>query len=292
MSRTQGRNDSDIGYTDGKLFVAVNLGMFTTVGTGAGAASSAVGVVGVTSGSTQSVVDIPLSQLIYRTGEQDWLQERFGAASLAGAQGLPVPGQFQYTTASLAVGAVSIPVFNSGNFTVGNILTVDTVASSKQEFPTITSIIDSTHIGVTPLTQTHSSGILVTQNEFTTPAGVTGPPPFTSNNSLTPVTAPRPKGVSFKSIAPVWIPGATAPTGNAITMTKTVWGNAAAPVVTTILASTNLSLATGTTALTQNVPLTPAYQTSLLAEYIIRWTITGATATLYGIYVTLDFNYN
>jgi hypothetical protein len=299
MSRTQARLDGDLEYKDGLLWIPILTSYFTTsAGTltesrpGAGRVAASLGAAGA------YVAMIPLGNLLFRAGVQDDLQEQFGSANAGGAQGLPVPGFTTYTTASLAKGNnVSIPVITSGSFAVGHYVTLDTVASGVQEFPLIVSIPDATHIVVNQILNTHATNAPLSDNVFTTPAGVTGRPPFTGITELTPVTSPRPKGIKFKAMYPVYTITGAVLTTNTIGLTQTVFGNNLAPVTSNIIAVAANGLATAVQA---NPYLTPIavpsaaaiFRTTKFAEYVIEWdVITTGTALLEGIFLDISFNY-
>jgi hypothetical protein len=293
MSRTQSRLDCDTPYTDGKLFLPIKPGQLTT---GSGTATwtrTGLGLVG-TVVTAAAVVDVTLDEALFRTGVQDFLQEQFGSLHAGGANGLPVPGVITFTTGALVAGAVSIPVVSSAGYSVGQHLTLDTAASTVQEFPVVTAITNGTTLAVTALKNAHSSDVIVSGNAFTTPAGVSGLPPYAGSTELSPVTAPRPKGIQITGVAPIWTPGSTVPTVNSIAVTQTVFTNGAAPTVNTLLAATNLSLAGSTTPLIQNVQLTtPAFITAPFSEIVLEWDFTtGASSTLWGIYLSVTYNYN
>lgn len=298
MSRTQGRSDQDLGPGDGHIFIPASAGQLSS---GSGTFTrNASGSVSLNIGNSQTcVLDMRLESLLFRYGVQDWLQEQYGSQEAQGAAGLTVLGYTTYTTASIAAGnSVSIPVKNSANFTVGRTLVVDTVASTVQEFSVITSIPDATHIVVNAIANSHSSGIIVQENAFTTPAGVTGPPPFSGTSSLVPVTAPRPKGITFKEIYPVYAIAGAALTTNTIGLTKTVFSNNVAPAVTSLLTNAANGLATATNAQPYITPIqipSPAFQISRFAEYILEWNVTtpgGGTAELFGVFIDVGFNFN
>jgi hypothetical protein len=289
MSRTRGRQDSDLGYADGQFFIQAP-----------GAAKTASGLYSLALGnSATDTLVFPLEKIVFRYGLQDWTQEQFGSTRAGGSQGLPVNGFTTLTTASIAVGtSVSIPVLNSADFVVGRTLQVDVLGTS--EYPTITSIPDATHIVVSAITASHASGSVVSQNVFTTPAGVTGPPPFTGTTSLTPVTSPRPKGIKIRQIYPWFTVTGLALTTNTIGLTKTVAANATAPVVTSLLTNAANGLPTAVQATPYLTPIQlPSaninYQTTKFASYNIEWDIstgTTGTAAVYGIFVDVEFNWS
>lgn len=302
MSRTQSRVDGDLEYKDGLLWIPILPG-YATTGSGAVINRPAAGRVGTSLPTTATayVLMIPLGNLLFRAGVQDDLQEQFGSTNAGGAQGLPVPGFTTYTTSSLSKGNnVSIPVQNSGSFVVGHYLTLDTVASTVQEFPLITSIPDATHVVVSQILNTHSSNAPVSDNVFTTPAGVTGRPPFTGITQLTPTTSPRPKGIKFKALYPVYTISGAAATLNTIGLTQTTFANNGAPATSNIVADAANGMATATQA---NPYLTPIvvpsaaaiFRTTKFTDYVIEWDFTtgsGGAGVLEGVFLDVSYNYN
>jgi hypothetical protein len=297
MSRTQGQVQGDTGYGDGHIFIPAIAAFGTgTAGTwtraGSGLVSLALG------NSATTLLEIPLS-LIFRYGQQDWLQEQFGSGVAGGAQGKPVMGFTALVTSSTtAAASVNVPVNTSVGFAVGDYVTA---GGTQQTY--ITAIPDGTHITLALTTATLAVNATITQNIFTTPAGVTGTPPFKGGGTappafLTPLTAPRPKGIGIRAIYPVYSIAGAALTTNTIGISKTVFSPNAAPVVTSILTDAANGLATATNAQPYLTPInfaTPiAYQTTKFAEYIIEWDITtagGGTANVYGIFLDLLYNY-
>jgi hypothetical protein len=298
MSRTQGRNDADTAYGDGHVFIPIGAGNLTS-GTGT-YTRNASGSYSVNLGNSQTaVLGIPLRDLILRYGVQDWLQEQFGSAVSGGAQGLTVGGYTALVSTTAAAGTnVNVAVNTSVGFTVGR----KVLAGTQNTF--ITAIPDATHITLASLTASLTAGLTITQDLFTTPAGLTGAPPYTAGtnappNNLLPVTAPRPKGIALKAIYPVYAAAGAALSLNTIGITKTVFANNTAPAVTTILANAANGLATATQAQPYVTPINLAtpitFLTSKYSEYIIEWDVTtagGGTAQLFGIFVDIGFNYN
>lgn len=297
MSRTQGRLDSDTGYADGQFFISA-LDMTATSGT-VTATRNAAGDFSLNIGNSQTcVLAACLSTLIFRYGVQDWLQEQFGSGIAGGAQGLVVGGYSTLTTSSASAGSsVNVAVLNSANFTVGRMVVAGTQNTK------IVAIPDSTHITLQTLTATLASGSYIKENLFTTPAGITGAPPYTAGSSappgnLTPVTSPRPKGLQIRQITPVYLVAGAALTTNTIGLTKTAFVNNTANAVTNILSNAANGLQTATQANPYATPIqipTPAYQTTKGASYNIEWDVTtagGGTARIYGVSVDVVFNYN
>lgn len=292
-SRTKGRLDCDTGYGDGHVFLAatsasVVSGTFTRTRNAAGDFSLNAGA------SNTGVLSFPLDSLVFRYGLQDDFQEQFGSSAAGGAQGLPVGGYTTLTTASGAVGtAVNLAVLNSINFTVGRKVLL---GGTQKTF--ITAIPDGTHITVAAITSTLASGSVVTENLFTTPADVTGPPPYAGTTQFTPVTAPRPKGIYIKELYPVYAISGAAATLNTISLTKCQYAPGAANVITSLLTSGANGLATATNANPYVTPIqipSPAFQVSKYASYAVEWDIStgsGGAANIYGIFVDIAYNWN
>lgn len=306
MSRTQRRFTQDIGNFDGQVFFAVSDFVVAPPGASGGPAVAPVITVTNTTPFTESLViqpssatgtiHIPLSGLIYRTGMQDDIQESFGGLQ-SGAQGFPVSNPITWTTGALAVGSsVSIPVLNSAAFTAGSRITVDILGTP--ETTTIVSIPDATHILVTQLTLTHLTNAQIGLNVFTTPAGITGTPPFTGITQLTPITSPRPKGIAITSLSLIYQVLGAAATSQSIALYRTVFNNAAAPISTVLIAAGTNGLVSTVAAqpliTTVQVPV-PAYQVSPFEELVAVYTpVTpaGSTIALYGMLANISFNYN
>ena len=134
---------------------------------------------------------------------------------------------------------------------------------------------------------------------FTTPAGVTGPPPFTGITQLTPTTAARPKGIQINTITAVYSVGAVDATVNTLGLYKTTYSNAAAPAVSTILAASNLTKTHSTDATKPYVTTltlsTPAMITTQNCELNLEWKVTTGAATgtssIWGVILQCSYNY-
>lgn len=297
MSRTQGRFDADTAFGDGHVFFSALDGTLTS-GTGT-ATRNAAGSFSLNLGNTDTaILTIPLTALVFRYGVQDWLQEQFGSTIAGGATGLPIPGYTALVSTTAAAGTgVNVAVNTSTGFTVGR----KVLAGTQNTF--ITAIPDSTHITLALLTASLTAGLTISQDIFTTPAGISGAAPYTGGGTappgfLTPVTAPRPKGIALKALYPVYAVAGAALTTNTIGITKTVFANNAAPVVTNILANAANGLQTATQAQPYLTPInfaTPVtFQTTKYAEYSIEWDVTtagGGTAQLFGIFLDIAYNF-
>lgn len=296
--RSQGQIQGDTGYPDGHIFIPACAAFGTgTAGTWTRTGS---GLVALALGNTSTtLLEIPLS-MIFRYGQQDWLQEQFGSAQAGGAQGKAVAGFTALVTSSTTAGSsVNVPVNTSVGFAVGDFVTAGTSAPTY-----ITAIPDATHITLAVTTATLGVNAVIAQNLFTSPAGITGVPPFKAGGTappgnLLPLTAPRPKGIGIRAMYPVYSVAGAALTTNTIGLTKTVFSPNAAPVVTSLLANAANGLATATNAQPYLTPInfaSPiAYQVTKFAEYIIEWDVTtagGGTANIYGIFLDLLYNYN
>jgi hypothetical protein len=303
MSRTQARLDSDLPYQDGHIFVPV---IPSNITTGAGAVANSPGTglyaTSLPTAATAYVATIPLGAFLFRTGVEDDLQEQFGSLISGGAQGAPVPGQVTYQIGSVVAGSnVNVNVISSGNYSVGQTVIYDTVASGVQEFPVISAIPDGTHITFATVKNSHSANAPISGNQFTTPAGITGRPPFTGTSQLTPVTSPRPKGILFKSIYPVYTIGSVNATLNTIGLTQATFANGAAvPTATNIIASAANGLGTtfGATMNVTPIPVPSAgqiFRTSKFTEYVLQWALTtgaaSGTALLYGVFLDVTYNF-
>ena len=305
--RFQRRLDCDTGFPDGHILIPVNTNFATTAAVAPTtiATYNTVTQISATSLGTAAqayTFSVPMNEyLLLRYGLQDDDQEAFGTSQPVGAQGLQVGQPTTISTGSSLAGSnISIAVLSSTNFTVGTWCTLDVAGNA--EIALINSIPDATHIQFQTLKNAHTTPFIIRANIFATPASVTGSPGFTGLSQLTPVTAPRPKGIAFKQITPVYgILGAAA-TLNTIGIIGTTYVNAAAVVQTTILAVAANGLQTATNAAAQlyvtPIPIPPAQQVFLTArntEYTLIWNLTtgaAASAAIVGVYVDVIFNYN
>ena len=142
-----------------------------------------------------------------------------------------------------------------------------------------------------------AQGLAAPPNSFTTPAGVSGPPPFTGVTQLTPVTAARPKGIQVNSITFNYSIITNAATVNQVQVLEFDYSNGVAPVVTTLLANgTNgmqTAAATNPYSTTVNIT-TPAYLTNQNKQVIVQWSLTPGAggANIYGITANVTYNFN
>jgi hypothetical protein len=303
MSRTTRRNDSDAGNGDGHIFVPATIenvaGSFVAannIWTRNG--SGNVGL--LIPASTAAVLEFPLRNILFRYGLADDLQEAFGGSFGASANGLPIGSPFTLSTGSSVAGAgVSIAVLNSVGFTVGLPCLIDTVVSGVQETAIISAIPDGTHVQFANLKNPHTTPFPIQQNIFTTPANA-GSPPFTGATQLTQTTS-RPKGIGFKQIHAAYAIITNPLAVNTLGLTKTVFANLTAPVVTNILANAANGLQTAATTLATpaltpiTVPLAnQGFQNTRFSEYIVEWDITtpaGGTCQVFGFWLDVSYDW-
>jgi hypothetical protein len=316
MARTQRRLDADQGYQDGHIFVPATSINVTTGASGVVNATSYNGittaaVLTLSTAATAYVLSVPLSELIFRYGLQDDTQEAFGAGGLGGvpygSNALAALNQTltSTTTAGPSTSPVTLTVSpNTAILVVGAEVQIDSGANA--EFQVITAIPSATTVTVGQLAKAHTQPYTFIQNPFTTPAGVTGAPPFTGFSQLTPVTAPRPKGITLKAMYPVYAVanGVAALTVNTIGIVGAKFANAAAlPAADTILAAAANGLQTAANAANQQY-VTPVaiptakqvFQTTRFEEFTITWALTTGAATgtvgVWGIFFDILYNLN
>lgn len=256
----------------------------------------------LTGAAVASSVAVSLSHLIRRFGMRDDLQEQFGAGLAVGSEGSAVGWPNTLSTATSAAGSsINVAVLSSVNFAVGQTVVVDTVASTFQETAIISVIPDGTHITFQSLASAHTTPFPLAANIFTTPAGVSGPPPFTGVTEFASVTVPRPKGILIKQITPRYIVNTTNLGAMTIGLTTIQYSNkVAAPTATALLANANngLVLTAATTPWVIPIPIpvaNQAYLTGRNTDAIIEWDVTNAgtgSVDLLGIEVACSFNYN
>lgn len=142
-----------------------------------------------------------------------------------------------------------------------------------------------------------AQGLPVPPNTFTTPAGVSGSPPFAGVTQLTPVTAPRPKGIQVNSLTFNYSILTNNATVNQVQVLEFDYTNAAAPTVVTLLTNgTNgmqTTAATNPYATTVNIT-TPAYLTNSNKQVIVQWSLTPGAggANVYGVTANVTYNHN
>ena len=151
------------------------------------------------------------------------------------------------------------------------------------------------------------------QEQFGTAAGVAGPtavantsdpdaqigpPPQTGALTITPQTGFIPKGLKITDITLKYSITGQALTAHTIGLSKTVFANNAALVVTDILANAANGLATATQAqpyVTKIAIASPVFQVTDLADLWLEIDITQQAASVYSLFgasVHVAFNYN
>jgi hypothetical protein len=305
MSRTQGPLQADMPQPDGliPLFPGQDIIQIPVAAETSAMHKIAAGEYSLRTASASDAYEFvgSVSKAIYRCGMQDDLQEFFGSAQAGGAMGLAVGHRTTLATASITAGAgVSVTVDSTVGFSAGSRVLVDTVASGVQEICVIQSITSATAMVLVNVVNAHAAVFPISQNIFTTPAGVSGRPPYAGMSQLTPVTAPRPKGISFKQIYISYIVNTTAITVPTCAMYATTYAYGTAPVVTTLIASgTNgLQTAASTTPYVIPVPVPVANQgyitlpnTFVTIEFDFTSGASG-TVDILGMEATCSFNYN
>jgi hypothetical protein len=131
---------------------------------------------------------------------------------------------------------------------------------------------------------------------FSTPAGVTGPPPFAGLTEFTPVTSARPEGLQINSITFNYLITTNAATVNTVRVLDFVYANGVAVAVNTLLASgaNGLQTAAAATPYSTVVALTtPAYLTALNHLPVVTWSVSpGAGGVqIYGVMLNCTYNY-
>lgn len=147
-----------------------------------------------------------------------------------------------------------------------------------------------------PGTFASAQGLAAPPNTFTTPAGASGPPPFTGVTQFT-TPSSRPKGLQINTVTPIYTIGSANATVNHIAVYENLFTNGSAPTQNTVLASTNLTLTAATNPYVTAVTLaSPAFITDVNNDVVVEWAITtGAstgTATVYGVVFGVSCNYN
>ena len=301
MSRTQTRFESDSAYLDGIIPLLPGADILATGASGASALTRiAAGEFSLRATAAAAYVIMGgASSLIYRTGLQDNLQENFGSNRAGGAQGLPVGVPLNYLNGSIVAGTnVNVTVFSTVGMVAGAYALLDTVASGVQEFIRIVSITSATVFVAASILNSHASGAPIQMNNFTTPAGASGAPPFTGLSQLTPQTGFRPKGVLIKSLTVAYIISTAAITVPTIGLTSAFYTATTAPVITTMITNATNGLATATQA-TPYVTVIPVPvanqawittpQTAVTVE--MDFTNGAGTVDILGFFLGCSFNY-
>lgn len=301
MSRTQATIQGDTSQPDGTIALLPGADVVATSASGATTLFKiATGEFSLRAAAASAYVLFgSLGGMIFRTGMQDDLQSFFGSQRAGGAQGLPIGSPQTLATASTVAGtAVSITVLSTIDFLPGAYVTIDTVASGVQEFTQILSITSATVMVVRTLVNSHTALFPVAANLFTTYAGATGRPPFTGASQLTPVTAARPKGISFEQLTVIYQVTTTAITVPTVGMFATQYFNNAAPVTTTLIAQATNGLQTATQAQPYVIPVSvPLAASNFIVTpntvVVVEFDFTNSTGTVdfLGFVLTCEFNY-
>lgn len=146
---------------------------------------------------------------------------------------------------------------------------------------------------------TGAQGLPAPPATFTTPASVSGRPPFTGATQLTPPTS-RPKGILIKSVTLRYAISGAALTQNNFGIAKTVWANNAAPVVTDLLtnAQNGLLLATQAQPYVTTIALpagSQVFQTTVEQTIMMEWDPTtqgGGQLDVFSVRVAVSYNFN
>jgi hypothetical protein len=300
MPRFQKRVSCDVGYPDGQIFISALDFQNPATGGISGLTFTQTNTTPFTEYATvpasiaAGTMHFPLSGMIYRIGLQDDLQEQFGSLAAGGANGLAVNVPITWTTTSLTAGTnVTVAVLNSAGYSAGSYVTIDILGTPETVL--ITSVPNGTSIIVNKLALSHSTNAQVGQNGFTTPAGVSGAPPYTGITQLTSVTAPRPKGIAITSVSLISQVVTTAATSQALALYRTVFNNGAAPVSTAIpMTGTLVNTAATSPTITTFIVNTPAYQVNPFEELVVVYTPvtpSGSTINVYGLNIGVTYNY-
>lgn len=299
MSRTQGIVQGDLAQPDGQIFLFPKQVILASEAStihkiAAGEYSQR------TSSTSDAYTFVGILEDILRVGMQDDLQEAFGSSDAGGAQGLPVGVTQTLATGNITAGsAVSVTVKSTVGFQAGNWVLVDTVASTVQEACQIQSITSATVMVLKTVVNSHTAVFPIAQNLFTTPAGVTGRPPYTGMSQLTPVTAPRPKGIRVKGVTVNYAVNTTAITVPTVGLYATSYSYGAAPVVTTLITNATNGLLVGAASEPYSIPVpvpianrgfTVTPNSVISVEFDFTTGGSGSVDVL-GFVLSCDFNY-
>lgn len=150
------------------------------------------------------------------------------------------------------------------------------------------------------------------QEQFGTAAGVAGPtvvantsdpdaqsgiPPFTGASQLTPQTGFFPKGINILDVTLKYLVTTNPLSVHTLGISKSVFANNAAIVVTDVLANAANGLATAAQAnpYVTKITVNSGFLVTDLADIIIEWDVTtpaGGTARLYGMDIHVQYNWN
>lgn len=140
-------------------------------------------------------------------------------------------------------------------------------------------------------------GLAAPPTSFKTPYQQSGRPPYTQATNMV-VPTSRPKGIGILSITPIYTISTLALTSISLGLTKTVFSDLAAPVVTALLAAGANGLRTATSAQPNIKAVTVTNQamiTDLYSQVIAELTFVlpaTSTAVLYGLSIGVQFNHN
>lgn len=301
MTRTAGRYDGDTSHQDGSIPLLPGADIVAVVGTAAMTRVIAGEFSLRTSQATTAYTFFGgISSMVYRTGEQDFLQEQFGSTRAGGAQGLPIASPQTLSTGSIVAGSnVTINVLSSVEFQAGQSITLDTVASGVQEFTFVASVPNATSIIVTTVKNAHTTPFPISANLFTTPAQNSGIPPFTGITELTPQTTFRPKGILFESLTVIYAVNTTAITVPTVGLFTTQYQNLVAPLVTFLIpqATNGLPVAAAAQPYVIPIPVPIANQNFIVTPNTVvgvefDFTTGGSgTVDVLGFILTCKFNY-
>jgi len=138
----------------------------------------------------------------------------------------------------------------------------------------------------------------------TTPAGVSGPPPYKTSSGkpiwLNPVTTNRPKGITFLDFTLAYLIGGAALTTHTIGLTSSLFKNNTAISVATIITNAANGLATATQTLPYVTKVSVAaasqvYEIADLTNYMLELDVatqTAGTYRMYGGWLHVMYNYN
>lgn len=145
---------------------------------------------------------------------------------------------------------------------------------------------------------TGQQGLLVNEtNKFATNWQQSGRPPYTqAQNQVVPTS--RPKGMAITSLTPIYKVSTLALTSVSLGLTKTVFANGVAPVVTDLLAAGTNGQPVATSAQPNAISsavTTTSMITDAFAEIIAELTLVlpaTSTAIVYGMLFGVSFNFN
>lgn len=141
-----------------------------------------------------------------------------------------------------------------------------------------------------------AQGLSIPPGVATTPAGVSGRPPYPGVTEFIPVTTARPKGIKVTSITAVFqVIGANATT-NTLALSKTTFANNVAPAISTILPAQSLALVVQAQPYVTNfVVANPPWLTAQNSQYLIDWNVVtpvGSSLNVYGVMLYYTYNFN